>query len=255
MGEAIVGGLLDSGVFALADITVADPSAERRRVLSGLGVRCVEEPGDALAGAATVLLAVKPQILDDVVSAASAAVPADALVVSIAAGVTCARIEAGLRPGTAVVRVMPNAPALVRAGMSVVSPGSCATADQVDEVRAMFASLGDAIVIDESYQDAATAISGSGPAYVARFVDALVEAGERQGLPRGVATGLAVQTLLGTAVLLRETGRTPAQLVDSVASPGGTTLAALERLDEGPFARSVDDAVDAAVHRAKELGA
>jgi pyrroline-5-carboxylate reductase len=254
MGEAIVAGLLDSGAFDAADVTVADPSAERRAALSALGVRCVADAVEALDGASTVLLAVKPQVLNEVVSALSSALPEGALVVSIAAGVTCARLESLLRAGTAVVRVMPNAPALVRAGMSVVSGGSLASAAQVDEVRAMFASLGDAVVLDECHQDAATAISGSGPAYVARFVDALVVAGTRNGLAPDVATRLALQTLTGTAALMSETDRTPAQIVETVASPGGTTVAALEQLDEHGFDRSVSAAVDAAVRRAKELG-
>jgi pyrroline-5-carboxylate reductase len=254
MGEAIVAGLLDSGVFDAADVTVADPSVQRRAALTALGVRCVADAVDALGGASTVLLAVKPQVLNEVVSSLSSAVPEGALVVSIAAGVTCARLESLLRAGTAVVRVMPNAPALVRAGMSVVSGGSLASAAQVDEVRAMFASLGDAVVLDECHQDAATAISGSGPAYVARFVEALVMAGTRNGLSPDVATRLALQTLMGTAALMRETDRTPEQIVESVASPGGTTVAALEQLDEQGFDRSVSAAVDAAVRRAKELG-
>jgi pyrroline-5-carboxylate reductase len=118
----------------------------------------------------------------------------------------------------------------------------------------MFASLGDAVVLDECHQDAATAISGSGPAYVARFVDALVVAGTRNGLAPDVATRLALQTLTGTAALMSETDRTPAQIVETVASPGGTTVAALEQLDEHGFDRSVSAAVDAAVRRAKELG-
>jgi pyrroline-5-carboxylate reductase len=254
MGEAIVGGLLDSGGFAVTDITVADPSAERRAAVSALGVRCVADATEVLDGAVMVLLAVKPQVIGVVVSALSSALPEGALVVSIAAGVTCARLESLLRAGTAVVRVMPNAPALVRAGMSVVSGGSLASAAQVDEVRAMFASLGDAVVLDEFHQDAATAISGSGPAYVARFVDALVVAGTRNGLAPDVATRLALQTLMGTAALMRETNRTPEQIIETVASRGGTTVAALEQLDEHGFDRSVSAAVDAAVRRAKELG-
>jgi pyrroline-5-carboxylate reductase len=254
MGEAIVSGLLDSGAFDAADVTVADPSAERRAALSAMGVRCVADAAGALDGASTVLLAVKPQVIDEVVSVLSPSVPDGALVVSIAAGVTCARLESRLRVGTAVVRVMPNAPALVRAGMSVVSGGSLASVAQVDEVRAMFASLGDAVVLDECHQDAATAISGSGPAYAARFVGALVAAGKGNGLAPDVATRLALQTVVGTAVLMRETNRTPEEIIETVASPGGTTVAALEQLDEHGFDRSVSAAVDAAVRRAKELG-
>jgi pyrroline-5-carboxylate reductase len=255
MGEAIVAGLLASGVFDRADVVVADPSPERRAALSSLGVTCVADPAAAVAGAATVLLAVKPQVIDEVAAGLSDELPSRALVVSIAAGITCARLEALLRPGTAVVRVMPNAPALVRAGMSVISGGAAADAEQVEDVRVMFAALGDAVVIEERHQDAATAVSGSGPAYVARFVAALAEAGERQGLPHDVAARLAGRTVEGTVALMRESALSPAQVVEAVASPGGTTVAALKRLDETGFDASVDSAVEAAVRRAGELGA
>jgi pyrroline-5-carboxylate reductase len=256
MGEAILAGLLAAGTFASDDIVVAEPEAARRSAL-GLahGVRCVSTGAEAIPGAATVIVAVKPQAMDAVVTSLAAALPEDALVVSIAAGVTCARIEALLPVGTAVVRVMPNTPALVGEGMAVVSGGAEATPEQVEGVRAMFGAVGRAIVLDERHQDAATAISGSGPAYVAIFVDALARAGVRQGLPRDIAQQLAVQTLRGTAELLERTGQHPEALADAVASPGGTTIAAIEQLESGGFRTSVGNAVSAAVKRAKELGA
>lgn len=256
MGEAILAGLLAAGTFTLPDVVVAEPDAARRAMLSAAhSVRCVSSGAEALPGAATVLLAVKPQVVDAVVTSLAGAIPAGALVVSIAAGVPCARIEALLPPGTAVVRVMPNTAALVGEGMAVVSGGAGATAEQVEAVRAMFGAVGKAVVLDERHQDAATAISGSGPAYVAIFVDALARAGVRQGLPRDVAQHLAVQTLRGTAELLERTGQHPEELADAVASPGGTTIAAIEQLESGGFRSSVGNAVAAAVKRAKELGA
>ncbi|HEX9092401.1 MAG TPA: pyrroline-5-carboxylate reductase [Coriobacteriia bacterium] len=256
MGEAIVGGLLAAGSLDPGSIVVAEPDALRRSSLAEVhGVRCVPDGRDAVSGASTVLLAVKPQVIDDVVRSLADAVGLDTLVVSIAAGVTCARLEALLAPGTAVVRVMPNTPALVRQGMAVVSGGAAASAAQIEAVRSMFSSLGRALVLEERHQDAATAISGSGPAYVAIFVDALAAAGEREGLPREVAEQLAVQTLRGTADLLELTGQTPDELVAAVSSPGGTTVAATARLEAGGFRSSVGAAVAAAVERAKELGA
>lgn len=255
MGEAIIGGLLAAGSFDRDSIVVAEPDGARRAALTGAhGVRCVAEAREAVTGAATVLLAVKPQVLGAVVTSLVGALSPDAVVVSIAAGVSTARLEAMLPGDAVVVRVMPNTAALVREGMAVVSGGSAATADQVEDVRELFGAIGKAIVIDERHQDAATAISGSGPAYVAILVDALARAGVRHGLPRDVAQQLAVQTLRGTAELLERTGQHPEALADGVASPGGTTIAAIEALEAGGFRASIGAAVAAAVERAKELG-
>lgn len=258
MGEAIINGLLDAGALEASGIVVAEPVAARRDALAeAYGVRCVEDAAEAASLAASsggvLLLAVKPQVIDDVVSALAAQV-GGALVVSIAAGISCARLESLLPPGTAVVRVMPNTPAMVRQGMSVVSGGTEASDDQVATVRDLFAVIGDAVVLDERHQDAATAVSGSGPAYVALLIDAMARAGVRHGLPRDVAQRLAVQTVRGTAELLDDGGMHPEQLVDGVASPGGTTIAAVEALEAGGMRAAIAAAVAAAVKRAKELG-
>ncbi|MDR3685688.1 MAG: pyrroline-5-carboxylate reductase [Coriobacteriia bacterium] len=253
MGEAIVGGLVRSGAVPAASITVAEPSLERRDALSAaFGVHCVADGAEALPSD-TVILAVKPQVIDAVAAALSSKL-AGSLIVSIAVGITCARLEAALPSGTPVVRVMPNTPALVGEGMSVVSGGTEATAAQTEIVRALFASLGRSIVLEERYQDAAAAISGSGPAYFALVVDALARGGVRQGLARDVAQALAIQTMLGTAKLLDTTGMHPEALVDGVTSPGGTTIAAVEALEARAVRSAFAEAVAAAVHRSKELG-
>ncbi len=254
MGEAIIQGLLDAGALGAGSIVVAEPVAERRATLTAShGVRCVESAAEAAGQGDIVVLAVKPQILDAVVDSVSDVV-GSALVVSIAAGITCARLESHLPAGTAVVRVMPNTPAMVGQGMSVISGGSEASREQVDMVRELFSLIGAAIVIEERYQDAATAISGSGPAYVAMFIDSLARAGVAQGLTRDLAQTLAVNTVRGTADLLEHTGMHPEQLVDGVASPGGTTIAAVGELERGGFRAAISSAVAAAVRRAKELG-
>jgi pyrroline-5-carboxylate reductase len=160
-----------------------------------------------------------------------------------------------LTDSTAVVRVMPNTPAMVGEGMAVVSPGLSATADDVDTVVTMFASLGQAVAVDEELQNAATAISGSGPAYFALVVDALAQAGARAGLTEPLARRLAVQTMRGTSGLLGDGGMEPRALIDAVSSPGGTTVAALGELDKARIREAFDDAVRAAVARALELGA
>jgi pyrroline-5-carboxylate reductase len=254
MGEAIIGGLVAAEAYAPGSITVAEPSAARRETLAAAhGVRTVADGREALP-ADTVLLAVKPQVMDPVIGSLAGALTPGTLVVSIAAGITCARLESLLPAGTAVVRVMPNAAALVRQGMAVVSGGEEATTEQVEAVREMFAAIGEAVVLEERHQDAATAISGCGPAYVAIFIDALARAGVRQGLTRDIAQALAVQTLRGTIELLEHTGQHPEQLVDGVASPGGSTIAAVEALEAGGFRSAISAAVEAAVRRSKELG-
>lgn len=252
MGEAILSGLLASGALKPEGITVCEPSATRREELAAAHhVRCVSSASEAFP-ADIVLLAVKPQVMDDVVRGISHLV-GDSLVISIAAGVPCARIEALVPAGTAVVRVMPNTPAMVGEAMSVVSGGSSASVEQVELVCALFGLIGKALVLDERYQNAATAISGSGPAYFALVIEALARAGVRAGLQRNVAESLAVQTMLGTAKLIVESGMHPAALIDAVASPAGTTIAAVEALEARGVRAAFAEAVDAALIRAEEL--
>lgn len=254
MGEAIVAGLVAAKTLPAEDIVVAEPDGKRRRTLEvAHGVTAVPSGREAVPGASTVLLAVKPQVIDAVAADLAQVLEPGTLVVSIAVGVSSSRLESVLPAGTAVVRVMPNTPAMVREGMSVVSGGMEASAEQVEYVRTLFAVLGKAIVLDERHQDAAAAISGSGPAYAALFVDALARAGVRHGLPRDVAQTLAVQTLRGTAGLIDATGQHPEQIVDAVTSPGGTTIAAVEALEANGFRSAIAEAVAAAVARAKEL--
>ncbi|MBN1193578.1 MAG: pyrroline-5-carboxylate reductase, partial [Coriobacteriia bacterium] len=215
MGEAIAAGLTSTGAVDAAALAVAEPAESRKAVFDRLGVRTVADGSDIVSGAELVLLAVKPQVIDSVVSQLAGSLTAGTVVVSIASGVPTVRLESMLPPGTAVVRVMPNAPAMVGSGMAVVSAGSNATLEQAERVRALFEVLGDALVIEESAQDAATAISGSGPAYVAVFVDALAEAGVAEGLTREEAQRLAIRTFAGTAEMLRATGMQPQELVDA----------------------------------------
>lgn len=255
MGEAIFAGLIAAGAVGRDRIVVAEPVEARRAELAAIHrVACVATAAEALPGAAIVLVAVKPQVFDAVLAELVPNLPHGALVISIAAGLTCARIESSLPAGTPVVRVMPNTPALVGEGMAVISGGTEATAQHVELARSLFAAIGRAEVIAERYQDAATALSGSGPAYFALIVDALARAGVRQGLTRDIAERLVVQTMRGTAELLERSGQHPEQLADAVASPGGTTIAALHELEAHGVRAALGEAVDAAVARAKELG-
>jgi pyrroline-5-carboxylate reductase len=257
MGEAILSGLLSDGVASRQDLVVAEPDERRRGELSDVyGVDLVAT-GNAAAGAVgTVVLAVKPQVIDLVVSElASNMTDPPPLVMSIAAGVPTRRLEALLPTGTRVVRVMPNTPAMIGRGVSAISPGSRAGDDAVGAAETLFGALGETVVVDEALQDVVTGVSGSGPAYVAIFVRALAAAGAESGLEPDVAYRLALETVRGTSELLAETGQLPDELVEAVSSPGGTTIAAREALADGGFEQAVRAAVTAAVVRAGELGA
>lgn len=253
MGEAMVAGWIAAGVLDAARVTIAEPDERRRADLANLGVSVVGEGREAFP-ADIVIVAVKPQVIDSVVSGL-ADVIGDSVVVSVAAGMTTARLESLMPAGTSVVRVMPNTPAMAREGMAVISGGMETTDEQLALVKDLFDAIGKSVVIDERYQNAATAISGSGPAYFALVVDALSRAGVLAGLPRDTAQILAIQTMRGTAALLEQTGMHPEALVDGVASPGGTTIVAVTELEAAGLRAAFADAVTAAVARAEELGA
>lgn len=254
MGEAIAAGLVRSGALPASAVVIAEPDASKRdRLSTEHGVTCVADGAEALTGADVAILAVKPQVMDAVLDSLAPHF-GDALVVSIAGGLTCARIESHLPAGARVVRVMPNTPALVGQGMSIVSGGDEARPDDVRIVEDLFASVGDVVVLPESLQDACTAISGCGPAYMAMFVDALARAGVREGLTRDMAERLALQTMSGTVELIRATGQHPEQIIDAVSSPGGSTIAAVTALEAGGVRATIADAVRAAVLRSQELG-
>lgn len=261
MGEAIVAGWIaaDEGAargIAASDVAVADPGKERRDFLKGrYGVACVSDASE-MDEADLVVLAVKPQVMASVLDAAAGSRlfgNTDCLYVSIAAGLTTKRLEALLPAGARLVRVMPNMALSVGAGASAVTAGSCASAADVAMVAQLFGCLGKAVVVDEVLMDACCALNGSGPAYVAAMVEALRDAGAAHGLPAETAEALALQTVLGTARLIAETGQSPEAVRESICSPGGTTLAALAAMNEAGFARVFAAGVDAAVYRSKEL--
>ena len=201
-----------------------------------------------------VVLATKPQVFDRVLPAVGAAVREDALVVSIAAGVSIAAIEARMPAGTRVVRTMPNTPALVDAGATAIAAGTHAAEEDVALVKRVFDSVGVTVVLDEYLLDAVTGLSGSGPAYIFLIIEALADAGVKVGLHRDSAQLLAAQTVLGSAKLLLETGEHPGRLKDMVTSPGGTAIAGLHTLEAGGLRTTLINAVESAAKRSHELG-
>jgi pyrroline-5-carboxylate reductase len=254
MAEAILKGLLAGGVPA-GDLAVSEPSQTRGAILSErYGIRVLSDNAALCATSDTVILAVKPQVCGSALKGISAAIPAGKLLISIMAGVKSSAIEGLLCPGARVVRVMPNTPALVLAGASAISRGCFATDEDLALTRRIFDLVGTTCVVEEKLLDAVTGVSGSGPAYVLTFIEALSDAGVQHGLSREVATALAAQTAYGTAKLLLETREHPAVLKGNVASPGGTTIAAMHSLERDGFRAAIMNAVEVCVAKSKELG-
>lgn len=254
MGETLLAGLIRAGRGA-ESIVVVEKRAERAAELAGRYAVEVVPDVAAAAAADTVLLVVKPQDMAEVLREIGPALRPGQLLVSLAAGITTAFVESHVPEGVAVVRVMPNTPALVDEGMAAISPGTHCDDTHLAEAESLMASVGKVVQIPEKLQDAVTAISGSGPAYVFFVVEAMIEAGVHLGLPRTTAHELAVQTLVGSAAMLRETGEHPAVLREQVTSPGGTTAAALRELEVHGVRAAFLAALEAARDRSRELGA
>ena len=254
MAEALVRGILRAGLLPPDAIAASDVVPDRLRFFrEQFGVATETDNAAMVAKADLVLLAVKPQMMGQVLQGLAQAVEKQ-LVISIAAGIPTYYIETRFPRPVRVVRVMPNTPALVLEGASALCAGAHATADDLALARAIFEAVGRTVVLDETAMDAVTGLSGSGPAYIFVVIEALADAGVRVGLSRDVAQLLAAQTVLGSARMVLETGKHPAVLKDMVASPGGTTIAGLHALEAGALRATLLDAVEAAAERSRELG-
>ena len=255
MGAALVGGLLEVG-FEADVVSIAEIDADRRAALEERfpKVRVVPSAAWAVADADVVIVAVKPGDVPGTLATAAPALGDEALVLSIAAGVTIAALEQ-LAPGRPVVRAMPNTPALVGIGASVIAPGTNATSEHLEIAERLLGAVGIVVRGTETALDAVTGLSGSGPAYVFLLAESLIEAGVLVGLTRDVATRLTVQTLLGSATLLAHDDGGPEELRAAVTSPGGTTAAGLRELEQHGFRAAILDAVAAATQRSRDLGA
>nr|VTP03086.1 Pyrroline-5-carboxylate reductase [Mycobacterium riyadhense] len=275
IGEALLSGLLRAG-RRVKDLVVAERMPDRAKYLSETYSVLVTSVADAVENATFVVVAVKPAdveaVIGDLANAAAAAdnTSAEQVFVTVAAGITITYFESKLPAGTPVIRAMPNAAALVGAGITALARGRFVTPQQLDEVSALFDAVGGVLTVPESQMDAVTAVSGSGPAYFFLLVEALVDAGVAAGLSRQVATDLSAQTMAGSAAMLLErmdeqrrtadgeplglrVDSSPSELRASVTSPGGTTAAALRELERGGFRVAVDAAVQAAKSRSEQL--
>ena len=252
MGETLLSGLVRAG-RRVDHLLVGEKRAERARELEERYGVAVVTNVEAARKADTLALVVKPQDMGDLLDEIASELRPGQLVVSLAAGITTAFIESRVPEGVAVVRVMPNTPALVDEGMAAISRGSHCDESHLAEAESLMASTGRVIQVPERQQDAVTAISGSGPAYLFFVVESMIEAGVHLGLPRGTATELVVQTVVGSAKLLRETGEHPTVLRERVTSPGGTTAAAVRELEDHKVRAAFLTAVEAARNRSRAL--
>src|SRR5512147_1167593 len=256
MAEALVKGLLRAGVAAPQEILCSDRRTERGPELQkAYGVRFTPSNVAAVREAGIVVLSVKPQVMNKLLSEIAPALDQTKLVISIAAGVPLPAIERRVGHGIRIVRTMPNTPALVGAGATALAAGEHATEADMAQAKALFDAIGKTVVVEESLLDAVTGLSGSGPAYVFLVIEALADAGVKVGLDRRTAQDLAAQTVLGSAKLLIETGEHPGKLKDMVTSPGGTAIAGLHTLEAGGLRTTLMNAVEAATQRSRELGA
>jgi pyrroline-5-carboxylate reductase len=255
MAEAMIKGLLNQKLVAPERIVASGPRAERGRELEErYGVRWTTSNVEAVEDADVVVLAVKPQVLSRVMAELHGKIGAKALVLSIIAGARIMNIAAGLGH-EAITRAMPNTPAQVGAGMTVWTAAEQTSAEQQNQARAILAALGEELYVrDETYLDMATALSGTGPAYVFLFMEALVDAGVHLGFSRRIAQKLVIQTVLGAALFAQQSGLHPAQLRDMVTSPGGTSAEALYQLEKGGLRTVLSRAVWAAYQRSRILG-
>ncbi len=252
MGSTLLSGLIRAG-RDVDDLVITGRNVERAEELAtSSGVRRMSNL-DAAVLADTLVLVVKPQDMGGLLAEIRGHVRPGALVVSLAAGITTGFLEERLPAGTAVVRVMPNTPALVDEGMAAISPGQHCDEVHLSEAEELLRSCGKVLRIPEKHQDAVTAISGSGPAYIFYVVEAMIEAGVLLGMPRATSTELVVQTLYGAATMLKETGQHPTVLREQVSSPGGTTMSALRQLDDHKVRAAFVTAMEAAAERSKQL--
>lgn len=255
MAGALIKGLLAAGAVKPDHILVTDISFDRLEHLKKIYSIIIQKSNlDAVRGAGVIVLSVKPQVIEKVLSEIAPAVDDNKLVISIAAGVVIEKIEKALSGKPRIVRVMPNTPALVLAGAAAIAGGKNATSEDLALAQSIFNSVGRAVIVEEKLMDAVTGLSGSGPAYVFMIIDALSDAGVKTGLPRPLALELAAQTVYGAAKMVLETKEHPGKLRDMVTSPGGTTIEGLHALEKGKLRATLMNAVEAATARSRELG-
>lgn len=250
MGEVLARSVVKAQLFAPEEVCVLDHNADKlQRIQAETGVQTTSRLGD-LQAAEMLLLAVKPDNVKEILQGLNS----QCLLISIVAGAALATMASLMPPKTPIIRVMSNTPCLVGEGMSVLAPNDQVSETQLEQARKIFDAVGKTLILPEKYLDAVTGLSGSGPGFFFLMVDALIEAGVLQGLPRGVARQLVLQTMMGSALLLEQSDGHPAQLRDMVTSPGGTTIAGIQVMEEYKLRATLLKTVETATRRSRELG-
>lgn len=254
MAQAMSRGFISKGVVKPHKIMASDTVPQMLDCIKEQGVRISRSNLEIVENSDLIIIAVKPHVVSLILQEVSSKVTREKLFLSIAAGVTLETLEKNLPSQTRVIRAMPNTPALVQTGATVIAPGSSVLQGDRELIQGLFRTIGICEVGTEEQLDAVTGLSGSGPAYGFLAIESLADGGVKMGLPRDLAQKLAAQTLLGAAKMVLESGKHPGQLKDEVCSPGGTTIAAIHKLEETGFRSSLITAVETATNRAKELG-
>jgi pyrroline-5-carboxylate reductase len=256
MGEVLIRGLIQSGKVKKADIIASDASPDRMEYISKTyGIIAAASNVEVVEKASIVIIAVKPQNIDVLLDELSQSSHEGHLFISIAAGITTEKLAAKMHHKSGILRVMPNAPASVLAGIAAICPGRNVSQGDLERAVSIFECVGRAVVIkNEALMDVVTGLSGSGPAFIFLVIESLSDAGVQLGISRKESSLLAAQTVYGAAKMLLETGKHPSELKDIVATPGGTTFAGLKMLEKGNFRSTIMDAVEAATARSRELG-
>ena len=252
MATALASGFISSKKVTQADITLSDKSAENLAKWNGTDVNTSVDNTEVCQKSDLIIYAVKPNVLPYVLDETKDFVK-DKIVISIAAGVTIKTLEKHLGSNVKIIRAMPNTPAQVGCGMTVLSPNAAVLANETEFICDLFSGVGSAVILDEKYINAATALHGSSPAYIYMMIETMANSGVKHGIPKDISLKLAAKATEGAARMVLETGEHPAKLKDAVCSPGGTTIAAVLELERGGFSSTVSAAVDACVKRAEEM--
>ena len=254
MANAILGGIIKAGLFAPSDITGSDASSsQRENAAKNLGIKTCAGNEEAVTDCDYVIIAVKPQIYEAVLPEIKKDMKKEQVIISIAPGKTLAYLEEALIDGAKIVRLMPNTPALVGEGCTGVCKNKNVTDEEFGFVMKMLSGFGKAYEVKENQMDAVVAVSGSSPAYVFMLIDAMADGAVAEGLDRATAIKMAAQAVLGSAKMVLETGKHPAQLKDMVCSPAGTTIDAVAVLEEGGFRGNVIDAMSACAEKSRKI--
>ncbi|ELU16504.1 hypothetical protein CAPTEDRAFT_166551 [Capitella teleta] len=253
MAQALCSGIISSGLVKPNNVIASDPKPATLQITSKLGARTTTNNAEVMQNCDVVVISVKPNAVPGVLKEILPLVTKNHLVTSIAAGISLALLEESLPPNTRVIRVMPNTPAMVQAGATVISPGTHSTPEDAVLAEKIFSAVGICKNLPEKYLDVVSSLSGAGPAYAFLAIEALSDGGVKMGLPRDISTQLAAQTLLGAAKMVLETNTHPGQLKDAVCSPGGVTICGVHALESGRFRASLIDAVETATLRTREM--